>query len=35
MERMLEKLGEELNVELPQLVEHVKKLPKVRELADL
>ena len=35
MERMLEELGEELNVELPQLVEQVKKLPKVQELADL
>ena len=28
MERTLEELGEELNVELPELVEHVKKLPK-------
>ena len=35
MERTLEELGEELNVELPQLVEHVKKLPKAQELEDL
>ena len=35
MEQTLEELNKELNVELPQLVEHVKKLPKARELADL
>ena len=35
MERTLEELGEELNVELPELVEHVKKLSKAQELVDL
>ena len=35
MERTLEELGEEVNVELPLLVKHVKKLPKAQELADL
>ena len=35
MEQMLEELREELNVELLELVEHVRKLPKVEELAEL
>ena len=35
MEWTLEELREELNVEMPQLVKHIKKLPKVQELADL
>ena len=35
MERTLEELSQKLNMELPHIVKHVKKLPKAQELANL